>query len=172
MAKRKKKGQRLRCGAKTKAGKRCQRQAVRGTDRCANHPRTQRRGPHKGTGGRPRASLDQDQWRSLDIMCNAGVPQADIAEAMRVDVKTLGAICQRDRGLTFSQYRQQKKGKGRAAIAAKQFQVAMSGQVAMLIWLGKQWLGQREPRLEADVRSTVVSHDEWIAQLAKERGGN
>jgi hypothetical protein len=34
--------------------------------------------------------------------------------------------------------------KVRTNLASKQYQVAMSGNVSMLIWLGKQWLGQKD----------------------------
>lgn len=39
------------------------------------------------------------------------------------------------------------RNKGNISIRRKQFDVAMGGNVVMLIWLGKQRLGQREPSL-------------------------
>lgn len=38
------------------------------------------------------------------------------------------------------------RSQGRMSIRRKQFEVAMAGNGAMLIWLGKQYLKQKEPR--------------------------
>lgn len=102
-------------------------------------------------GGRPRRQLDPQERDFFDAMCGAGALEADIAEVLKVDRKTLDTICKRDYGMGFSAYRQQKLGAGRAKLAAKQLQLALDGNVVMCIWLGKQWLDQREPthRVEA-----------------------
>ena len=127
-----------RCLGKLKSGKRCTRRAVNGA-RCKLHPPKKR--------GRKLIVWNEDTWRMFDAMCSCGALEEDIAEAIRVDADTLSAICKRDRdGLNFSEYRKLKKSKGRVSLAAKQLEVAMTGQVAMLIWLGKQWLGQKEPK--------------------------
>lgn len=126
-----------RCAAKTKSGKRCTRRATKGR-RCGHHP------PKKG--GRPQKTWDELQWKQFDTFCAARVPKGDIAEAMATDAKTIEAICQRAKGIGFSEYLEQKKGYGKALLAGKQLEVAMSGNVAMLIWLGKQWLDQKEPK--------------------------
>jgi len=81
-------------------------------------------------------------------MCACGALEEDIAVALDVCRDTINTICKRDRGLTFSAYRTQKKGKGRVSLAAKQLEVALNGNVVMLIWLGKQWLDQKEPPKE------------------------
>jgi len=95
-------------------------------------------------GGRPRRELNEQERKYFEAMCSAGVPAEDIAEALSIDCDTLAAICKRHYGMGFSVYREQKRGKGRAALAQKQFQVAMTGNPTMLIWLGKQWLGQSD----------------------------
>jgi hypothetical protein len=41
---------------------------------------------------------------------------------------------------------QRGRDNARLNLRAAQFRAAMDGNVAMLIWLGKQYLGQREPR--------------------------
>lgn len=134
----KKKTKPPRCRGKTKSGKRCKKKATNGA-RCAAHP-------HKKM-GRPPIVWDEDKWKMFDAMCACGALEEDIAEAIGVDRDTLTAICKRERGgLTFSAYRALKKSKGRISLAAKQLEVAMGGNIAMLIWLGKQWLGQKEPK--------------------------
>lgn len=110
----------------------------------------------KGPGGRPQFTLDKDNWRMFDTMCAAGALQGDIAEAFLTTVKTLDLMCKRKTKLSFSAYREQKKGRGRAALAAKQYELAMKGNVVMCIWLGKQWLGQSDKtQLEAKVQASA-----------------
>lgn len=106
-------------------------------------------------GGRPKFELDESQWRMFDAMCAAGALEVDIAEAFGVDRKTINTCVKRDRGLGFSAYREQKKGRGRAALAAKQYEMAMNGNTAMAIFLGKNWLGQSDRmRSESTVKSS------------------
>ena len=40
------------------------------------------------------------------------------------------------------------KAEARGTLRRKQWEIAMTGNVPMLIWLGKQWLKQREPEKE------------------------
>lgn len=58
-----------------------------------------------------------------------------------------------------------KKGrlKGHTSLKRKQYEVAMSGNVGMLIWLGKQYLGQREPRELEEVK--FESKQEAVSKL-------
>lgn len=51
----------------------------------------------------------------------------------------------------------QKKGKGEGLFKVKKITEAMKGNSSMLIWLGKQRLGQKERReVVADVALTVA----------------
>lgn len=102
-------------------------------------------------GGRPQRDLDAKETLFFETMCKSGAREVDIAEALRVDVKTLNAICKRRYGAGFSQVREQKKGVGRASLSAKQLDLALKGNVAMCIWLGKQWLDQKEPTQKREI---------------------
>lgn len=44
--------------------------------------------------------------------------------------------------MSFAEYSDQKRAKGKLSLRRKQFQLALSGDRTMLIWLGKQYLGQ------------------------------
>lgn len=57
-----------------------------------------------------------------------------------------------------------KKGKeaGRSSLRGKQFERAMKGSDVMLIWLGKQLLGQRD-KLEL----TTISDDDLLAEAKR-----
>ena len=96
-------------------------------------------------GGRPRFTLGEDQWRAFDAMCSAGALEIDIAQVYRVDVDTINTMVKRVRGMGFSEYREQKKGLGRVLPAQIQLEMAtVDKNVAMAIFLGKNWLGQSD----------------------------
>ena len=59
-------------------------------------------------------------------------------------IDTIEAAVKRTHGVDFAEYKEQKSGKGKISIRRKQFEVAMNGNIAMLIWLGKNWLGQTD----------------------------
>ena len=106
--------------------------------------KTKRKTKPKGKAGRPRMVLTEEQWRYFDLFCKVGASKEDLAEAMQCDAKTCAAICRRDKGIELSEYMQKKRGQGRCQLRAKQFEVAMNGDKTLLIWLGKQWLGQAD----------------------------
>ena len=52
--------------------------------------------------------------------------------------------CQKDLGITFTEFASRCKEKGNKLLHNKQFEVAMEGNTTMLVWLGKQRLDQKE----------------------------
>jgi len=51
----------------------------------------------------------------------------------------------------FSQVIKKGREKGRMSLKRMQYKKAMEGNVVMMIWLGKQHLGQREPRQDVEL---------------------
>lgn len=96
-------------------------------------------------GGRPKRELDAKDLKFFDAMCVAGVFEQDIADVLGVSTDTINRICKDLFGIGFAVYRKQKTLLGRVRLRQKQHEVALMGNVAMLIWLGKQELDQREP---------------------------
>jgi len=85
--------------------------------------------------GRPKAQLDYGLIERLAmIQCT----QEEIASAVGVSVRTL----QRDEEFC----RIYKKGidHGRMSLRRKQWEAVENGNTGMMVWLGKQYLGQRE----------------------------
>ena len=106
-------------------------------------------------GGRPKIQLDYALIEKLSIIqCT----QEEIATIVGVHVKTL----QRDDEFC----RIHKKGieQGKSSLRRLQWKAAETGNTTMLIWLGKQYLQQREPKqeLEIDTNKDVI---EQIQQL-------
>ncbi|MCG8433538.1 MAG: hypothetical protein MJA83_05865 [Gammaproteobacteria bacterium] len=95
-------------------------------------------------GGRPRFTLTAKEWKAFDMLCCAAAREVDIAEAFGVSRNTIDLMLKREKGMGFKAYRNKKVGLGRARLAAKQYDMAMAGNVTMAIFLGKQWLGQAD----------------------------
>lgn len=91
-----------------------------------------------GKNGRPKFKIDKEILKQLAaIQCT----QTEIAAVLGCSVKTL------ERRLKIKAYQevfQTGKEKGKMSLRRKQYETAMSGNVTMQIWLGKQYLGQMD----------------------------
>lgn len=93
----------------------------------------------KKSTGRPKVTID---WNQVGKMLEAGATAEGVAATIGCDRDTLYNRCKTDLKSDYSAFSQEKKAKGNELLRTKQFQVAMSGDKTMLIWLGKQRLGQ------------------------------
>jgi hypothetical protein len=111
--------------------------------------------------GAPKKEFD---WEQFDLLCSFPevVTQSDISSVMKVSVDTCADKIRAAHNMTFSEYRTQKQGGFRSRLLKAQYEVAIKKQnVAMLIWLGKNYLNQREPKLDI---SMEVKDDDKIAR--------
>lgn len=91
--------------------------------------------------GRPKKVIDYKQVQGFaELFCT----QEDIANQLNLSVKTL----QRDEQFSLVY----KKGLEEAKTSLRRFQYASAsrGSVPMQIWLGKNYLYQKEPKLEIE----------------------
>jgi hypothetical protein len=100
---------------------------------------------------RRRIDLDLDELEKLAAMrCT----QDEVAGFFGVAVKT---VQRRLKEARYAEVWERGSAKGRVSLRRAQFRVAEAGNAAMLIWLGKQWLGQRETPMDDDeVRGAIV----------------
>ncbi len=49
-----------------------------------------------------------------------------------------------EKGITFAEYYKQKSAAGKMSLRRKQFTAAMEGDKTLMVWLGKNWLGQTD----------------------------
>lgn len=100
-----------------------------------------------GKGGRPRLVLNQDGEELIEDLYSIMCKDDEVEGIIGADIETLKAEHNIER---FS--RAQKKGQSMAksSLRRAQFKSALSGNIPMQIWLGKQILGQREPRDESE----------------------
>lgn len=111
---------------------------------------------------RPRKEIDQKNFESL---CGLQCTKEEICGFFDVTDKTLENWCKRTYKAGFSEVFRQKRGKGKISLRRNQFRLAEKN-ANMAIWLGKQYLGQKD--------NIDVTSDEIIKKLddvMKEIGG-
>jgi hypothetical protein len=99
----------------------------------------------KSKGGRPRLAIDPAQ---VERMAAIGCTVEEIAVLVGCSKSTM------DKG--FSAPIERGRMRLNRSLKRKQVQLARQGNVTMLIWLGKQYLGQRD-KTDAVVREEVVT---------------
>lgn len=117
--------------------------------------------------GRPFKEIDQRQFENL---CKLQCTLNEICDWFEVEDDTLNYWCERTYdGKTFSEVFKQKKGQGKISLRRTQWQLAEKS-VPMAIWLGKQYLDQREPEMEIEhnVGKVDSSFIEALNNSAKE----
>jgi hypothetical protein len=113
------------------------------------------RGSENMAAGRPKKPLKYNYELIKDlasILCT----QDEIANIMGVSVRKLQMDEQ------FMRLYKEGIDGAKAHIRRAQFKLALSGNATMLVWLGKQFLGQREPQAEV-----VVPDDELEEDMSK-----
>ena len=95
-------------------------------------------------------------WELVQKLAHIQCTQAEIATAVGVSVDTL------HRHPEFAEAHKRGAEGGRKSIRRMQFESATKGSIAMQIWLGKQYLGQRD-----NLDQRVNAHVQIRADLSK-----
>lgn len=86
--------------------------------------------------GRPKKEFTERDINQLKVLARCHCPDSEIAAFMECGESTI----KRDFGPLLKEMREA----GKANLRAKQYELAMKGDKTMLVWLGKQILGQRD----------------------------
>jgi hypothetical protein len=97
--------------------------------------------------------LHQLDYKKLDAMCAIHCTGEECAAILGIDYDTLNRALKRDGNKGFAEYFAQKGSNGKMSLRRKQYDLALAGNSTMLIWLGKQWLGQVD-KSERDIKSS------------------
>lgn len=108
---------------------------------------------------RPLKQIDQDEFEKL---CKMLCTEAEICAWFDVTDKTLSGWCQRTYGANFSETYKKFRDFGKIAVRRAQLRLAEKS-AAMAIFLGKQYLGQRDTPVE--VSHTVSPIDQITAEI-------
>jgi len=104
--------------------------------------------------GRPRIDVD---WTQVDALLKIQCTGEEIASFLNVSYDTLERRCREDREISFADYSRLKREGGKPALRRAQWKLAVEGlNATMLIWLGKQMLGQRDKTDMAILGKIVV----------------
>lgn len=93
---------------------------------------------------RPKKEIKQKEFEAL---CAIQCTQEEICGVLDVCHDTLDRWCHRTYKKSFSQIFAEKRQGGRASLRRKQWNLADTS-ASMAIWLGKQYLGQRDKQEE------------------------
>lgn len=97
---------------------------------------------------RPKRIFSKKDFEDLEKLCMLQCTQEEICCWFDIDDKTLTEIIKKKYKVSFSELFKQKRGKGKVSLRRKQMEIALAGNVSMLIWLGKQYLEQTEKQEE------------------------
>lgn len=120
---------------------------------------------------RPYKSIDQKQFENL---CELQCTLDEICGFFECCTDTIESWCKRTYGKGFSEVFREKRGRGKISLRRSQFQLANSGNATMLIWLGRQYLGQSETKavaIDGDVK-IVDGLSQSLKELAEEMENN
>ena len=116
--------------------------------------------------GRPKKEFDKKTFQDL---VGFGCKQEEICWFFRdetgkpANIDTLTRWCKREFGMTFQEYSQQNGGVA-LKIMLRKNQIELSKKsAAMAIWLGKQWLGQKETNDTDEI--TLLRLDELLKEV-------
>ncbi len=101
---------------------------------------------------RPKKELDQEQFEKL---CSYQCTKVEICDFFHVSDKTLDAWVKRTYGESFSEVFAKKRSLGKISLRRSQFKLAEKN-AAMAIWLGKQYLGQRDNKLDLEEQEARI----------------
>ncbi|HEX8265306.1 MAG TPA: hypothetical protein VF596_07755 [Pyrinomonadaceae bacterium] len=104
--------------------------------------------------GRPPKEINTELFVEL---CKIQCTKLEIMQVLDVSEPTLDKFCHSEFETNFAGAFERFRAGGKISLRHKQFQKAMSGDVKMLVWLGKQYLNQiNNPILIQEDKETVI----------------
>ena len=100
-------------------------------------------GKKRNLGGRPRRKID---YKQLNEMCKIQCTGMECAAILGMDYDTLNRLLKQDGHGGFTDYFKIHSQFGKMSLRRRQYEAANEGSVPMMIWLGKNMLGQTEPK--------------------------
>ena len=111
--------------------------------------------------------LKKIKWDEFDKLCALQCTLNEIAGWFECSVDTIERAVKREKSVNFAEYFEQKAAKGKISLRRAQWQVGVEKHnVGMLIWLGKQHLGQKDdPPKEQAKDENVIYETEMGSPL-------
>lgn len=109
---------------------------------------------------RPRIEIDGDQFKKL---CAIQCTEEEIASWFKCSVDTIERWCRRELKMGFAEAFKTWSADGKISLRRSQFRMAETN-CSMAIWLGKQYLGQRD---ETGVAVSLNNDDDTIKEMER-----
>ena len=93
----------------------------------------------------------------FESLCSIQCTKDEICAVLDIDEKTLTRLCKKHYSKSFSDVFKQKRKLGKSSLRRSQWKVAQDGNPTMLVWLGKQYLGQSDKNdVKSDVSNKII----------------
>jgi len=104
---------------------------------------------------RPEKHID---WSMVDKLLQAHTPGTEISASFDMHPNTFYDRVEKEFGCGFTEYCAQKRKKGKNNLRLSQLKNALEGNTSIQIWLGKNWLGQKdEPRENKEMDAPLAT---------------
>ena len=126
------------------------------------------------TRGRPKLVLNRLGVEILESLAQCQLTEEEIAAVFGVSIETLKS---KNNIKTFSECKIKGEAYGKASLKRWQFERAKKGSDKMLIWLGKQYLGQKDKldvaadAEQLDKLDEILSGMTALAEKDEDKGG-
>ena len=110
----------------------------------------------------------QADWKQVEKMCLIQCTGEEIAGILDIDYDTLQRACKRDHKVKLAEWIKAKGAGGKVSLRKMQYDNAKNGNTTMQIWLGKNWLGQKDKSDE----EIAIDKENTLAQAMRELAGN
>jgi predicted nucleic-acid-binding Zn-ribbon protein len=101
-------------------------------------------------------------FKELQKLCEMHCTGEEIASFFDISYDTLERRVKECGYQNFAEYYAKNVGKGKVALRRKQWDLAMDGEVKLLVWLGKQNLGQKD---KIETENTNYNHEPFLMEL-------
>ena len=95
----------------------------------------------KSTKGRPKKTLTEDALKLIESLARIMCTEQEIADCLNTTTDTLHNA---ENDELFRNAIKIGHSQGKQSLRREQWKLAQKGNASMLIWLGKQWLGQTD----------------------------
>jgi len=95
----------------------------------------------KSTKGRPKKILTEDALKLIESLARIMCTEQEIADCLNTTPDTLHND---ENDAVFRIAIKKGQSQGKQSLRREQWKLAQKGNASMLIWLGKQWLGQTD----------------------------
>jgi hypothetical protein len=107
----------------------------------------------KGTSNAGRKQLPID-WETAQKLASIQCTGEEVAAILEISYDTLERAIKRKYRTNFAEWYKKYGAQGKASLRRKQYQVAMQGNTAMLIFLGKNLLDQSDNKAD-EVKESI-----------------